>query len=334
MNIGDIAGLSQPLTRLIEVLSAGVGAVYQPYLVRNMADARAYEIRTIGEAISEVAEQNNLPIQYKTETSEMWKKIDDGTLILTSTEADSRIEKRIDYRERKRQQNIETITQAAASELARLEQVADEKPDDDWISRFFNSAQDISSEEMQHLWGQILAGEIKNPGTYSLRTIDFIRNLTRAEAELFQRVGKLALSQGETWFVAANNKKWLETHRKIREMDHFLLGELGILYPSDLTILTKQNSGQKSVLFSSEEYSLLIELAELKSNASLRIWKFTGIGRELLSLISKPFDEEYLECIGRHYIKSGAQAKIGKIINRSGSGEIELDFIKTISTES
>ena len=59
---------------------------------------------------------------------------------------------RLDYQERKRQQNIENITSIAAANLIRDEDVPEQKPDEDWITRFFSSAQEVSSETIQDLW--------------------------------------------------------------------------------------------------------------------------------------------------------------------------------------
>jgi hypothetical protein len=50
MEIKDLAGLSDPLKKLIEVISTGVGALSKPYLVRKTADAKAYEIKIIAQA--------------------------------------------------------------------------------------------------------------------------------------------------------------------------------------------------------------------------------------------------------------------------------------------
>jgi hypothetical protein len=62
MQIKDLVGLSKPLTRLIEVVSQGVGAVGTPYLIKRTADARAHEIKVIGDALKQVAEKNGLPV--------------------------------------------------------------------------------------------------------------------------------------------------------------------------------------------------------------------------------------------------------------------------------
>lgn len=53
MEIKDLAGLSKPLKKLIEVVSAGVGGLSKPYLIRKNADAKAYEIKVIAQATKE-----------------------------------------------------------------------------------------------------------------------------------------------------------------------------------------------------------------------------------------------------------------------------------------
>ena len=116
MKISDIAGLSEPLTRLIEVISNGIGAVSKPYLIRKTTEARADEIRIIATAINEVAEKHQLPAVYKDGMVEVWSGPDDKSIDLNEIELNQRILKRIDYQERKRQKNIENITSIAAND--------------------------------------------------------------------------------------------------------------------------------------------------------------------------------------------------------------------------
>jgi len=53
MEIKDLFGFGEPLKKLIEVVSQGVGCLSKPYLVRKNADAKAYEIKVIAQAIKE-----------------------------------------------------------------------------------------------------------------------------------------------------------------------------------------------------------------------------------------------------------------------------------------
>ena len=60
--------------------------------------------------------------------------------------------------------------------------------DFDWFMRFYDAVGNISNEELQRLWAQVLSGEIQRPKTCSLRTLDIIRNLSVDEAHAFYNI--------------------------------------------------------------------------------------------------------------------------------------------------
>ncbi|MCW8394317.1 hypothetical protein [Legionella sp. PATHC039] len=39
MDLKDIYGLSEPLKKLIETISNGIGAIFEPYFIKRKADA-------------------------------------------------------------------------------------------------------------------------------------------------------------------------------------------------------------------------------------------------------------------------------------------------------
>jgi hypothetical protein len=43
-------------------------------------------------------------------------------------------------------------------------------------------------EQAQDLWAKLIAGEINNPSSYSIRTIEVLKNLSMEEAQLFQNI--------------------------------------------------------------------------------------------------------------------------------------------------
>ena len=65
---------------------------------------------------------------------------------------------------------------------------------DDWLNRFEAEARQASSEEMQFMFGKILAGEIQRPRTYSIKTLKLLGELDSSTAELFQRACSLSIS--------------------------------------------------------------------------------------------------------------------------------------------
>jgi len=67
--------------------------------------------------------------------------------------------------------------------------------DDDWIMHFFEQSSKTSDEKVQEIWARILAGEANKPGSYSKRTINFLTEIEKGDAELF---GKLC---NFVWYI-------------------------------------------------------------------------------------------------------------------------------------
>lgn len=174
-NISDLAGLSEPLTKLIETISCGIGKVYEPWHVKRMAKAKAKELELISGVINDNLQ---LPTRY-----------DNGNVIVDSTDANElvqRAQNRFLFQEMKKQQHIESVIEVAYSELDKVTSVNDIPVDSDWISNFFDAVANVSTEQMQILWGKLLAGEVQRPGSFSLRTLNVLKNLTQNEASIFQ----------------------------------------------------------------------------------------------------------------------------------------------------
>lgn len=169
--------LVSPCEKLISATQAAIGKLYEPRYNKRMADAKAYEIQQVGKAL---AENSDIPIVY-----------DKGSITMDTTDFDAlikRTQSRLAYQELRKQTNIESVLSNAYNHLENEPPVTDDPIDPDWLIRFFNSVEDISNQQMQYLWGKILAGEIKHPNSFSMRTLNVLKNLTQSEAELFMRI--------------------------------------------------------------------------------------------------------------------------------------------------
>ncbi len=195
MEAKDLLGLEEPLVKLIECVSAGIGKVYEPIHVKRMAKAKKEEIKLIGEAIA-----NNLEIPSRYEN---------GQIIMDSTETEELIKRtssRVVYKELRKQQNIESVVGQTYNLLENEPSVTNEAVNQDWLYKFFDVAGEISDEYMQNLWARILAGEIKKPNTYTLRTLNTLKNITRAEAILFTELLPFSLFSSDGPIIYANNE--------------------------------------------------------------------------------------------------------------------------------
>jgi Protein of unknown function (DUF2806) len=153
MTNGGIGDLSKPVTVLIEKISEAIGGIVHPYQIKRIAEAEAEAAKI--QAISQI------------EINELQRR----ALI------------RFVVEETNKQSNIEAIIDKSIPELA-----SDSHPSDvnnDWIVNFFDKCKLISDEEMQTLWAKVLAGEANKPGRYSKRTINFLANMDKADADMF-----------------------------------------------------------------------------------------------------------------------------------------------------
>ena len=90
-------------------------------------------------------------------------------------------------RNKQKVENVEDIVSKAKQQFAPDEQVPEEPVEKDWMNRFLNIAEEISDKDLQDIWGRILAGEIKKPKSYSLRTLEVLRNMSKEEALLIMK---------------------------------------------------------------------------------------------------------------------------------------------------
>ena len=93
----------------------------------------------------------------------------------------------------KEQLNLNEIGLHAANNLNNEKYEDEEKQtskeiSDDWLNEFENYAKLKSSDEMKMIFGKILSGEIKEPGSFSIRTVRLISQLDNQAAKLFQRL--------------------------------------------------------------------------------------------------------------------------------------------------
>lgn len=283
MEIKDLVGLSEPLKKLIEVVSNGVGALTKPYLIKKTADAKAYEIKTIAQAVKD--NQVDLKeIGYNEEKVQL-KSLDVESLQQEMT-IEQRAQIRIDYKEQKKQRNIENITQSAAKNLENESSVSEEPVDEDWTTRFFDYAEDVSNEEMQEIWGRILAGEIKQPNSFSLRTLEFVRNLTKQEAQVFTKAANFVISSWSPFIFQGKGDDSLSKLGLSFE-EQLLLTEIGILQTetniSRRLFKTEQDS---TMIFESGKYIIRTIKKANTPEHRIPILRFSKIGVELLSLLS------------------------------------------------
>jgi len=137
---------------------------------------------------------------------------------------DTPIAQRLDFQERRRQRNIESIVRLAVAHLGDQE-AEDGTPDHDWAVRFFACAQDVSSNEMQALWARVLATEVMRAGSTCIHTLSVLDRLDRATVSLFRKLCSACM------FLIPDGKTLLDVRLPVlsgNEAIHRSLQESGI----------------------------------------------------------------------------------------------------------
>ncbi len=197
--------------------------------------------------------------------------------------------------------------------------------DFDWFIRFYESVGNISDEEMQDLWAKILAGEICKPLTYSLRTIDVLKNLSKADAELFEEVCAHSIFSDGIWFLP-RYQNYLDS-AGIIYLKIMQLCELGLLYNSDSIVFNIKRTANEDVLLVFKDLVLTYDSNdENLSGFTIEHYPFTQVGKEIASLRELFANEERFLIFANEVKKSAPKARIEvhRITSRNDNG-IEYD---------
>jgi uncharacterized repeat protein (TIGR03899 family) len=302
-------GAPKLLIKLIDAIQKGVGTATAPYFTRKnaeaLADGESYRIKKLVSTMEEV-KQLGTCFDFK-----------DGQLTfhteqLAEGDLDKRYLLRTEFQGAKKQQNVENVTSAAVEELLsdpEVESYSPEEPlDADWISKFFSAIEDVSDEEMQRLWGKVLAGEVKQPKSFGLRTLEFLKTLSKTEAEVFAKVAQFSAIGADKEFIGDFQKGKLLEKFNVSFLDILLLKELGILLPE--TLMIKFFPKEHPTSFTYQGHIVVIEHdAEL----GLQVLVFSRIGAELLHLLPNNFNAEYLKSLVEPIQQQTSSIWYGKI---------------------
>ena len=289
----------KPIEKLIDVVSKTIGTIYEPrQIVRKAkAEAKAESIKAIEQA------KTNAIIEGDTEKAEYL----------------DRINNRLVNKETKRQKNIEDVVSTAVTFLEAEKDVSNEPVNSDWATRFFDIVQDISDNEMQLLWGQILAGEIKRPQSYSLRTLEILRNMTKEEAELFRKVAQFVLVQ-EGAFIYSSN--YILKKYGVYYSDIAKLIEIGLIRSGDNVRNTyaPNNTSDNNISLIYGNVVVIIDQIPNASFFSFPVRLLTTPGKELIKLININPNIEYLKDLATEIKNNKVKISYAKITNLDKDG--------------
>lgn len=186
----------------------------------------------------------------------------------------------------------------------------DRRIEDDWLFAWREGAARVSNDDLQRLWGSVLAGEIKSPGRHSMRTLEFLKGLSKPEADLLVNLAKYVV-QGS---VVRSQAEYLSKHG-LPFIALLQLQELGVLSGVEAVGLSTEHTtvmpGRYIKPLISHNRVLVVEDTDASKTLSIEIYRLTDVGRQVLSLGNFEPDLVYLQAIGKAIAAQGFQVQLG-----------------------
>lgn len=217
--------------------------------------------------------------------------------------------------EARKQSNVAAAIEQAAAVLTEEPQtLPDARVADDWLFRWRDAAGGVGDKDLQKLWGRILAGEVKAPGQFSLRTLEFVRNLNQREAELITRLAGFVCGS----VVVKPAVKGLESHG-LALLDQIALSELGVIsgVETGFTWTLPFEKDQIHVLVCVDK-GLVIATDEAANSLVVEVLNVSAIGKELMHLGGFQANGEYLRALGTAIAKRGFTVKLADVVREVG----------------
>ena len=163
----------------------------------------------------------------------------------------------------------------------------------EWLAEYFDSIKNINDEQMQMLWGKILTQEINIPGSYSKRTLNIIRNISAAEARLFESIIPFVFNGVDFYYLpkCKSLKKYGINYYNI-----MLLREAGLLsYDDESALYSVIKPKNTQPIHNNKKAIILINNSNEEISIELTAMPLTQAANQLMKILEQEPNETFLE---------------------------------------
>ena len=158
----------------------------------------------------------------------------------------------------------------------------------DWINIYFESAKNAADAYMQAIWAKVLAKELDSPGTFGYKTLDVLKNMSKEDFLLFEKMCTVQLQgavvRGEAY--KKHGLQWVECLK---------LSELGLL-SLDASERT-YDIPVKSVhsIFLGDCVIAIKNTSEIMQKLKSEVFMLTYAARELKGIVDYSYESGFVE---------------------------------------
>lgn len=151
--------------------------------------------------------------------------------------------------------------------------------EDDWLNVFERYAEDASTERMQKLWGRVMAGEIRTPGRYSMRTLRFLSEFSQADALTFSEIADISFQDFTPRNLVVENSDSDITNLIYLESAGLINGAVGLGLSS-----TREFDSNGNIMIAEDNIAIWLK-GKAGDKITTQGYAVTPLGQELLSLL-------------------------------------------------
>ena len=246
-------------------MSSSVGGIFEPWQIKRVAKAEAEASLIKAKAEIEI------------------------------TDLHRRAMHRFVEEEANRQENMEAITEKT---IPKLDDSSDpSKMEDDWVTNFFDKSRIVSDSEMQDLWASVLAGEANSPGTYSKRTVNFLGDLDKRDAELFSALCSFGWLVGTFTLLIFDTQASIYNDKGLNFDTLTHLDSIGLIQFSNISGFERIGLPKKfTVAYCGVPLNLTMEKEE-GNKLSIGQVLLTQVGMELAGVCQAPGVEGFVDYV-------------------------------------
>lgn len=206
---------------------------------------------------------------------------------------------------------IRHIAIMAEDEGARLpvDEVSRAGVDPDWLLRWREGAQHTASVALKRYWARLLAGEVLRPGTYSVRTLEFFRTVSRTDLEMVRICARFCF-QG---FIYRDPGRYFSP--RLHYPLFQTLEELGILRGvygrEESWLVVSKTRDRFRVMLPCQRKAIFVEGDQASDDVRIPVFRLTRFGREVFSLCRADADTAYLAAVARELKDRGYRVQLG-----------------------
>jgi len=227
----------------------------------------------------------------------------------------------------RKQANRDGVASEAIEDL-RENSAADSAPsgqiEDDWLNVFSSHAENASSEHLQKMWGKVLSGEIRRPGSFSLSTLRFISELDQQIATIFE--SSIRERIGGQFLLKADKLKGEPL------LNLVFLEEVGLLqHVAGVGCLTLTYKYDDQGWFRFREGNLvLICKGPENSDVPVEVIKITRTGQEIAKILPMASPKEAITKMADKFKSTATSIELAIVTAESPTGQVSYSVFEKI----